>query len=87
MPAATYAGRRQSALIAINTRWANCPDRAAATRPGLDAFLAKFERQVDPDGVLPAEERHRRAKFARTAHMRQLALASSKKRRAAAGGS
>jgi hypothetical protein len=49
---------------------------AAATR----ARLARFEREVDPDGSLPPEERARRASLARKAYMMRLALASSRAR-------
>jgi hypothetical protein len=45
------------------------------------AFLSKFERDVDPDGVLPLEERMRRIEMARKAHLTRLALASAKARR------
>ena len=36
---------------------------------GRKAFLDRFETQVDPDGVLPVEERRRRADAALRAHM------------------
>jgi len=45
--------------------------------------LDRFEREVDPDGVLPPEERRRRAEHARKAYFLRLALASSKARRKA----
>jgi hypothetical protein len=45
-------------------------------------FLAQFERQVDPDGLLPSAERRRRAEQLRSAHFARLALASAKARRA-----
>jgi len=51
-----------------------------STAAGTAAFLAKFERQVDPDGILPPAERARRAEHARKAHMTGLALASSRAR-------
>jgi hypothetical protein len=44
------------------------------------AFLRRFEREVDPNLVLPAEERQRRAVYARKAYMTGLALASSRAR-------
>jgi hypothetical protein len=44
-------------------------------------FLARFEREVDPDGVLPESERRRRAEAARKAYFTGLALASAKARR------
>jgi hypothetical protein len=46
------------------------------------AFLAAFERQADPKGELPADERARRAQQLRSAHFARLALASAKARRA-----
>jgi hypothetical protein len=49
---------------------------------GQAALLAKFERQIDPDGLLTPEERRRRAMHARRAHMARLALASARSRRA-----
>ena len=50
---------------------------AARARRG---FLARFEREVDPDGLLSEAERIRRAKLALRAHMAGLALKSSKAR-------
>jgi len=45
--------------------------------------MAKFEREVDPDGVLSPAERSKRAANARTAHFTRLALASARSRRQA----
>ena len=61
--------------------WANTDDKTARTQPGRDAFLSKFEREVDPDGKLPEKERTERALLARRAYMTQLALRSAKVRR------
>lgn len=49
------------------------------------AFLARFEQQVDPDGILLPYERQRRALAARRAHFARLALKSAKVRRERAG--
>ena len=57
-------------------------DPRETTRAGRKAFLARFERLVDPEGVLPAEERARRVEAARHAYFTKLALASSRARRA-----
>lgn len=46
--------------------------------------MARFEREVDPDGVLDEEERARRADHARRAHFTALAYKSAKVRRAKA---
>jgi len=71
--------------IAARSRWATATataaDRERQAAAGQGGLLAAFERQVDPDGVLPPAERARRAQSARTAHMLRLALASAKARR------
>jgi hypothetical protein len=73
--------RTQIAKIAANTRWARCEDRSAATQAARDGMTARFEREVDPDGVLPDDELARRVASARSAHYQRLALASAKARR------
>lgn len=57
-------------------------DSRELTKPARAAFDSKFERDVDPDGILPTEERLRRAEMARKAHFARLAIASAKARRA-----
>ena len=59
-------------------------DPRQTTQKAREAFLARFEREVDPDGVLPVEERRRRAAMARKAYFARLALASARARRRAA---
>jgi hypothetical protein len=56
-------------------------DPAETTAKARAAFLDRFEREADPDGVLPPEERRRRAAHLRSAHFTRLALASAKARR------
>lgn len=56
-------------------------DSRETSQPGRRAFLASFERQVDPDGTLPPAERTRRAAHARSAHFAQLAYLSARARR------
>ena len=73
--------RRRRARIAAHASWANTPDRAARTAAGTAGFLRRFERQVDPDGVLPVEQRLAMARHARTAYMLQLAERSAARRR------
>lgn len=51
------------------------------TGPATKASLERFERQVDPDGVLDPAERAKRAAHARKAYFSQLALKSSAARR------
>lgn len=79
--------RRLRASIAANVRWSREKDRTAATAAATAASLARFEREVDPDGVLPPEERARRADNARRAYFQRLALKSSRARRAKREGS
>lgn len=71
----------QRGRIGAHVSWSRTPDRAARTEPGRKNFLARFEREVDPDGVLPEAERLRRAGHARKAYMQKLALASAEARR------
>jgi len=67
--------------IAAYTRWAHEADRCAATAPARRAFDVRFEREVDPDGVLTQAERQRRAESARKAYFTRLALKSVQARR------
>lgn len=52
------------------------------TAPATRAFLTRFEREVDPEGVLPEDERLKRAGAARSSYFRGLALKSSQARAA-----
>ena len=67
--------------IAVNTSWANTSDRSARTAPARSAFLERFEREVDPDGVLDPADRAKRAEHARRAYFLKLAYQSAKARR------
>jgi hypothetical protein len=73
--------RQRRARIAAHASWANTADRTARTAAGTKAFLDRFERQVDPEGVLPDEVRAVMAGHARTAYMLQLAEKSAAARR------
>ena len=55
-------------------------DSRENTAKARATFLAKFEVQVDPDGVLPPEERNRRALSARKAYFTRLAPRSAQSR-------
>jgi len=80
---ATDAVRRTAARIGALARWSK-DDPVEGTRAARESFLARFERQVDPEGVLDPDERQRRALCARRAYMSQLALRSAKSRAVAA---
>lgn len=73
-------GRQLRARLAVFTSWANTSDPSARTAPARAAANNRFERQVDPDGTLPPEQRARRADAARKAFFTRLALASAKAR-------
>jgi hypothetical protein len=75
------AERSLRARYAAHKSWASTPDPAKRTLAARTAFLDRFERDVDPDGILPAAERARRAAHARKAYFTKLALASVKARR------
>lgn len=83
--ALTATQRSTRARLAAHTRWAGESDTLAATAPARKAAMSRFEREVDPDGVLPTEERTRRAKHAMKAHMTRMALRSAQSRAARTG--
>ncbi len=85
MPALTPAERSLRASIAAHTRWANTStaDRRRQADRGQAALLASFAAQIDPNALLSEEERQRRARNAYSAHMKRLALRSSRARRGA----
>ena len=61
-----------NARIAAEISWARTADRSARTRPAREAFLRRFEDEVDPDRKLSPDERARRAEHALRAHMLRL---------------
>lgn len=66
--------------IGAHVSWARTEDRAARSAKGQAGLRAKFEREVDPDGVLTDAERAFRADQLHKAHMLRLANASAKAR-------
>lgn len=73
--------RSRKARIGAYARAAQYDGRVV-TRRAREAFLAKFEQEVDPDGVLAPEERARRAEAAKKSYMLRLAERSVKARKA-----
>lgn len=73
--------RSLRARMAAHTSWANTSDPAARTEPARRAFDSRFEREVDPEGVLAPAERARRAESARRAYFHKLAYKSAASRR------
>jgi hypothetical protein len=78
----TTPGQRSlQARAAVHTSWAKTTDRSRRTAPAREAMLARFERQVDPEGVLPAAERAVRAESAKQAYFLDLSRKSAESRR------
>jgi hypothetical protein len=78
--ASTPAERSLQARMAAHLMHAR-HDSCVTSAPGRAAFLARFEREVDPDRTLDPEERARRAEHARRAYMAGLSLAGVKAKR------
>jgi hypothetical protein len=69
--------RARMAAYVLHSRY----DSKELTEPARRAFNDRFEKQVDPDGVLPPSERQRRADAAKKAYFTRLALKSAQARR------
>ncbi len=61
-------------------------DSRELTAAARAAFNDRWEREVDPDGVLDRKERAKRARHAKSAHFSRLALRSAKVRRSRSHG-
>lgn len=81
--ALTPEQRQLRARIAAHAQHAKYPVEET-TSAGREAFLGRFEREVDPLGQLDPIERQRRANHALKSYMFKLALASAKARQKAA---
>lgn len=77
----TPEDRSLRARLAAHSLHARVADPQAHTAPARAAFLDRFSRQVDPDGLLPAADRARRAEHARKAYFLSLARKSAEARR------
>jgi hypothetical protein len=80
MPAGLSLTPEQRRLRARAAAHALHAQGGTSTTAGTAAFIARFERQVDPEGLLEPMERARRAEHARKAYMASLALRASKAR-------
>ncbi len=77
----TPESRTMRARLAAHSLHSKIANPSAHTAPARAAFLDRFEREVDPDGVLPPADRARRAEHARKAYFTRLALKSAQARR------
>ncbi|MCD0450792.1 hypothetical protein LO762_16565 [Actinocorallia sp. API 0066] len=71
------------ARMAGNATWAKVTDRTAATAPAREGWLAKLEREVDPEGVMDPETRAAAVENARRAHMARMSFLAAKAARKA----
>jgi hypothetical protein len=71
--------RSQQARIAALKRWGHADSDTSAAR---EKFMSRFETEADPDGTLPPEKRAIRAARLKSAYFRELAIQSTKARRA-----
>ena len=81
-PSSEKAKRVLQARMAAHALHAKVTDPTAHTAPARKVFLSRFEREVDPEGVLSPQERARRAEHAKKAYFLKLAAASSRARSA-----
>lgn len=72
--------RSLRAKLAAHALHSRC-DSKDLTAKARETFLARFEAEVDPEGILSPEERRRRAEHARKAYFARIALKSAKSRR------
>lgn len=84
--ALTPEQRALRSRLAAHHSWARTADRAARTRAAREAFMRRFEEQVDPEGKMSPAERLRGAEQARKAHFAKLALRSSRARQGSGPG-
>lgn len=80
---ATSTERQLWGAAGSHKRWSTVVDRTAATQPMRDGFNAKFEDEVDPERMLPADVRAKLAESARKAYYLRLSAASVAARRKA----
>lgn len=74
--------RRLQTRAAAHKSWAKTTDRSARARAGNRALMARFERDVDPQGILPPADRAKMADSLMRAHFTNLALRKARAKRA-----
>lgn len=79
-PSSDHDERALRARMAAHLLHARLKDPTSHTASARATFLSRFEREVDPEGVLEPAERFRRAEHAKKAYFLKLALASRKAR-------
>jgi hypothetical protein len=69
--------RRLKASAAAHAQWSKETDRTQRTAKAREGQMARYRRQVDPEGRLDPEQREKMARSALRAHMTSMALRSS----------
>lgn len=72
MAAADPQRRRRAASLAANISWARTDSRAERTAAARRALQAKWETEVDPEGVMAPADRTKAAQAARRAYYQRL---------------
>lgn len=72
--------RVQRAKIAANARWSRPMAREDQSDAMKEAMRTRFEREVDPEGKLPPEDRAKLAKAAARRNAARLNAAKARKR-------
>lgn len=72
--------RRLRAQIAANTRWSRAMSRADQSDAARAALVRRMERQVDPDGLLPPDQRAALVRSAFRAMAARMVAAKARKR-------
>jgi hypothetical protein len=72
--------RRLRAQVAANTRWSRLMSREDQADAARAAIFRRLEREVDPLGELPPDERQRRVRSAARALSARLNSARARKR-------
>jgi hypothetical protein len=80
--ALTPEQRRSRARLAALVQWSKTPDWSARTQAARDAFMRRFEDQVDPDRRLDPAQRARQAEMARRAYFVRIGRKSADARAA-----
>lgn len=81
MSGPSEAEQRLQRVAAAHASWAKTPDRAARLAAAWEAREARFERLVDPDGVMAPAARAAAAASARKAFYAEMARRSAAARR------
>src|SRR5271154_6980552 len=76
--------RKLRASKAGLTGWDNTVDRSARARHANAGLIAKWEREIDPDGTMDRQELARRVKTKQKLHMADMSWKAVQARRAKA---